>query len=262
MATRSSFAREVDTRRNLYILGIPVDLCQFVTRMLAQNRIADTRRARRDDLTSLFSAHGTVEHAVIMATLDQFNRRRGFIVMRTHEQAKVAMRAMSGVEIKYAHSFNHACLLKSCTEGFSFTFLSPSSSALKVRPSRIRALVSIDVAGFLDGGDRAPRRKRSNLGSPLSSPFSPSSTLSSSAASSPDCTIVALNLCPLALPCAADVHALFSRVGAVRAVRLARGEPGTAVIAFENAEDAGAALNLLDGVPVGSFVVRLMSAML
>lgn len=49
----------------------------------------------------IFTPYGVVEHAVIMATLDQFNRRRGFIVMATNEQANAAMRALSGVPMKY-----------------------------------------------------------------------------------------------------------------------------------------------------------------
>lgn len=98
--------------------------------------------------------------------------------------------------------------------------------------------------------------------SPLSSPPSLSSPQfgASPLAGPLNSTIIALNLCPVALPRATDVHALFSRFGSVRAVRLASGNPGTAVVAFDTYDDAAAALELLDGMPLGTFVVRLMSA--
>lgn len=61
-------ARATDNRRNLYVVGLPVDLAQ-------------------EEFTHVFSAFGKVEHSVIMATLDQFNRRRGFTVMSTSAEA-------------------------------------------------------------------------------------------------------------------------------------------------------------------------------
>ncbi|KZV94358.1 hypothetical protein EXIGLDRAFT_835054 [Exidia glandulosa HHB12029] len=215
-----AFARKTDARRNLYVLGLPVDLTQ-------------------EEFAHLFSAYGDVEHSVIMATLDQFNRRRGFIVMNTNDQAHAAMRALSGRQLK-GHQLH-----------VSFAVVQRSE-------------------GFLDGGDRIPRRRRqTHQTDPSSSPLSPDVALFSSPPLHPadhahtlNTTIVALNLCPVALPRATDVHELFARCGSVRAVRLARGNPGTAVVAFNNAEDAAAALELLDGMPLGSFVVRLMSTRL
>jgi hypothetical protein len=49
-----------------------------------------------DELRELFGRHGTVQHAVILAVLDAFRRRRGFIVMDSNEQAATATKAISG----------------------------------------------------------------------------------------------------------------------------------------------------------------------
>jgi hypothetical protein len=37
---------------------------------------------------------------VILATVDNASRRRGFVVMSTHEEAKLAMDGLSGTDIK------------------------------------------------------------------------------------------------------------------------------------------------------------------
>lgn len=66
-----------DQRRNLYVLGIP-------------------HHMTLDELRELFSRYGTVQHAVILAVLDAFRRRRGFIVMNSNVEAAAAMKAMSG----------------------------------------------------------------------------------------------------------------------------------------------------------------------
>ena len=49
----------------------------------------------------LFSKYGMVSHAVILATVDNASRRRGFVVMSTHNEARVAMDALSHKEIKF-----------------------------------------------------------------------------------------------------------------------------------------------------------------
>lgn len=48
----------------------------------------------------IFSRYGIVSHAVILATVDNVSRRRGFVVMSSHSEAKVAMDAMNRQEIK------------------------------------------------------------------------------------------------------------------------------------------------------------------
>jgi hypothetical protein len=54
----------------------------------------------RTEFTDIFSRYGKVSHAVILATIDNASRRRGFVVMASHAEAKVAMNALSRTEIK------------------------------------------------------------------------------------------------------------------------------------------------------------------
>lgn len=50
----------------------------------------------------IFSRYGKVSHAVILATVDNASRRRGFVVMSTHSEARLAMNMLSRKEIKSA----------------------------------------------------------------------------------------------------------------------------------------------------------------
>lgn len=77
-----STGKNSDTRRNLYVLGLPFDLT-------------------KPEFSGLFSRFGTVMHAVILATVDNASRRRGFVVMSSHEEAKRAMNALSRTQMKY-----------------------------------------------------------------------------------------------------------------------------------------------------------------
>lgn len=54
----------------------------------------------RLEFMEVFSRYGKVSHAVILATIDNASRRRGFVVMSSHAEAKLAMNAMSRTEIK------------------------------------------------------------------------------------------------------------------------------------------------------------------
>lgn len=53
-----------------------------------------------EDLKDLFGRFGGVQHAVILAVLDAFRRRRGFIVMNSNAEASAAMKGMSGTTVK------------------------------------------------------------------------------------------------------------------------------------------------------------------
>ncbi|KAI0676329.1 hypothetical protein C8Q78DRAFT_1065199 [Trametes maxima] len=74
-------AKQPDARRNLYVLGLPFDLTKA-------------------EFAEVFSRFGNVAHAVILATVDNASRRRGFIVMSRHHEAKVAMDGLNRKEIK------------------------------------------------------------------------------------------------------------------------------------------------------------------
>ena len=54
----------------------------------------------RAELVEIFSRYGRVSHAVILATSDNASRRRGFIVMSTHAEARLALHSLSRTEIK------------------------------------------------------------------------------------------------------------------------------------------------------------------
>ena len=84
-------AQPLDQRRNLYVLGIPqhISLEQF---------------------TDLFSDFGVVSHAVILAVLDAFSRRRGFVVMSSNEEASRAMKRMSGAVVQWVQNLEYSLL--------------------------------------------------------------------------------------------------------------------------------------------------------
>ena len=93
----ASLARSPDTRRNLYVLGLPFDLSLWVSHFVIR---ATLQRQSRSELESVFSHFGTVTHSVILATVDNASRRRGFVVMSTHAQAKAAMDNISQTNIR------------------------------------------------------------------------------------------------------------------------------------------------------------------
>ena len=95
---RSKPSKQPDARRNLYVLGLPFDLtkCVHPTNYLGLCSL----HSFRVEFTEIFSRFGTVFHAVILATVDNASRRRGFIVMSQHHEAKLAMDALNRKEIK------------------------------------------------------------------------------------------------------------------------------------------------------------------
>ena len=96
-----------DARRNLYVLGLPFDLTKYaMPSYLCASRLI----VYRAELTSIFSCHGTVNHCVILATVDNASRRRGFVVMSTHAQARAAMDAISRTHIRFVLGFSLASI--------------------------------------------------------------------------------------------------------------------------------------------------------
>ncbi|KAF9051740.1 hypothetical protein BJ165DRAFT_1524645 [Panaeolus papilionaceus] len=110
----------LDDRRNLYVLGLPFALT-------------------KNEFSALFSQYGTVSHCVILATVDNSSRRRGFVVMSTHQEAKKAMMALTRTSLK-GHTID-----------VSWAVVQRSQGLLIVIPFFISSL----SLGFLDGGDRA-----------------------------------------------------------------------------------------------------------
>ncbi len=72
-------------------------ICPSVCHLLA---FSDANQRGRTELSSIFSRFGTVNHCVILATVDNASRRRGFVVMSTHAEAKVAMDNISQTNIR------------------------------------------------------------------------------------------------------------------------------------------------------------------
>jgi hypothetical protein len=62
--------------------------------------LSDANQRSRGELYSIFSRFGTVTHCVILATVDNASRRRGFVVMLRHAEAKAAMDNISQTNIR------------------------------------------------------------------------------------------------------------------------------------------------------------------
>ncbi|KAJ3556562.1 hypothetical protein NM688_g1962 [Phlebia brevispora] len=90
--------KQPDARRNLYVLGLPFDLT-------------------KSEFVEIFSRYGAVMHAVILATVDNASRRRGFVVMGSHKEAKFAMEALGRTEIK-GHTIDVSWAVVQRSQGF------------------------------------------------------------------------------------------------------------------------------------------------
>ncbi|GLB42283.1 putative RNA recognition motif containing protein [Lyophyllum shimeji] len=211
--------RQTDDRRNLYVLGLPFSLT-------------------KTEFSNLFSRYGIVMHCVILATVDNASRRRGFVVMSSHEEAKQAMTSLTRTQIK-----GH-CL------DISWAVVQRSQ-------------------GFLDGGDRAlPLDSRTNPSSfpPLGLQENHEDGSANSSASSistgeidlasltlsltPTPTLLVLNLPTLLFSQTQDMHPLFYPFGRIKRLNLAETQSeGTtsAVVEYESAAIAQEAKETLNG---------------
>ncbi|EMD35329.1 hypothetical protein CERSUDRAFT_96449 [Gelatoporia subvermispora B] len=142
-------SKQSDARRNLYVLGLPFDLTKRVYLCVCVVGEA-LNEFFRSEFVEVFSRYGTVSHSVILATVDNASRRRGFVVMSTHEEARAAMDGLSRREIKgYSIDVSWAVVQRS--------------------------------QGFLDGGDRTSvLANQSPSPSPSPSPFGTLTPASSS----------------------------------------------------------------------------------
>ncbi|KAG8830658.1 hypothetical protein FRC17_004518 [Serendipita sp. 399] len=241
-----------ETRRNLYILGLPHDFTL-------------------DEFKALFQPYGTIEHAVILAVLDNFSRRRGFVVFASHTQARAAMRAIHKMTVK-GHQLN-----------VSWAVVQRSS-------------------GFLDGADRAfesfgdnqagskqlKKPYRGHLpSSNLVSPTAPKPSLDGKASDAPDgdenlrvtdldlagenlgaafaSTLLVSNLCPWLFQTQIDVHALFAPYGIVKRIvfipPVSNGSsscasPHAVVVEYGDLQSAISALHQLNNTAFGTCTVR------
>ncbi|KIM91625.1 hypothetical protein PILCRDRAFT_134882 [Piloderma croceum F 1598] len=207
--------KKPDLRRNLYVLGLPIDLT-------------------KSEFTSIFSRFGKVSHCVILVTVDTVSRRRGFVVMSTHEEAKLAMDGLSGTDIK-EHTIDVSWAV--------------------VQRSR----------GFLDGGDRAvvlDSREPSNFTSSDSGTTTPDSLTTTSGNSSSLCTssinflpptsakLLVTNLSTLLFSDHSDLNPLLCPFGSIHTMRILNSDADNAVISvvveyrtFPEAQEAKAHLH-------------------
>ncbi|KAG2041164.1 hypothetical protein BDR03DRAFT_856627 [Suillus americanus] len=176
-----STSKNLDARRNLYVLGLPFDLT-------------------KPEFSALFSRFGTVMHAVILATVDNASRRRGFVVMSSHEEAKRAMNMLSRTQIK-GHTLDVSWAVVQRSQGFldgaDRTMMLTSSS-----PS------SLPEMGF----DRQPAPPA------ISSPQNATKQWNISLI--PSSKLLVSNLPTLIFAQASDLHPLFYPFGPIKEVKL------------------------------------------
>ncbi|KAL1746034.1 hypothetical protein HDZ31DRAFT_22856, partial [Schizophyllum fasciatum] len=95
---QSTQSKYPDMRRNLYVLGLPFALT-------------------KSEFAAVFARYGTVAHCVILATVDNASRRRGFVVMSSHDEAKNAMLNLSRTQIK-GHTLDISWAVVQRSQGF------------------------------------------------------------------------------------------------------------------------------------------------
>ena len=233
-------------------------LCEFAFSLLRLHSLCCS-----EEFKALFSRYGKVGYSVILAVLDNYSRRRGFVVFSTHAEAKNAMRAAHKMTIKCVLSYPGAL---HSNETF------PRGHQLNVSWAVVQR-----SSGFLDGRTDEPypeslqmnRKSRQNRASSnastatTASPVTPSnpflfgSPLITSqsfdtpyAADSPAATLVVDDLCPWLFQEHKDVLALFAPYGLIKSISVNPSHPlpgtypagmpvpHTAVVEFEEPNSA------------------------
>ncbi|KAF9225724.1 hypothetical protein BS17DRAFT_777575 [Gyrodon lividus] len=215
---------EGDGRRNVYVLGLPFDLT-------------------KTEFTEIFQPFGTVTHAVILATVDSASRRRGFIVMSTHHEAKVAMNALSRTQIK-GHTLDVSWAVVQRSQGF----LDGADRTMMLSTSGPSSISGSDGAHANPGLFRGPEGPISNYWNLTHTPTS---------------KLLVSNLPTLLFTQVSDLHPLFYPFGPIRDMKIVGALPGnpldetvTAVVEYGNASIAQEAKETLQfqsyaGYPIG-----------
>jgi hypothetical protein len=122
------------------------------------NLVGANQRSRAE-LDSIFSRFGTVIHRVILATVDNASRRRGFVVMSNHAEAKDAMDNISQTNIRYVaaiathlHPLLDHILCRGSIVDVSWAVIQRSQGVHFFLGAH--RLTDCLHPGFLDGGDR------------------------------------------------------------------------------------------------------------
>ncbi|KAG1869898.1 hypothetical protein F4604DRAFT_1772319 [Suillus subluteus] len=172
-----STGKNSDARRNLYVLGLPFDLT-------------------KPEFSALFSRFGTVMHAVILATVDNASRRRGFVVMSSHEEAKRAMNMLSRTQLK-GHTLDVSWAVVQRSQGF----LDGADRTMMLASSNPLSLPEMEF-------DRQPAPPIINSPKNWNISLAPSSKL------------LVSNLPSLLFAQASDLHPLFYPFGPIKEVKL------------------------------------------
>ncbi|KAF9025014.1 hypothetical protein BDZ89DRAFT_954194, partial [Hymenopellis radicata] len=205
-----------DDRRNLYVLGLPFDLSKA-------------------ELTSIFSQYGTVSHCVILATVDNASRRRGFVVMSSHDEARQTMMSLTRTQLR-GHTID-----------ISWAIVQRSQ-------------------GFLDGGDRAILFDSHSH----PSPSTPNSSFGSAQSDSSPLTVTKMptnillvsELPSLLFSQMCDLHPLldpFGKIDKLEIIDMPSVTPGTISVKVEYTSIANAreALESLHGQCYANFRLRV-----
>ncbi|TCD63490.1 hypothetical protein EIP91_005349 [Steccherinum ochraceum] len=215
-----------DTRRNLYVLGLPFDLT-------------------KSEFAEIFSRFGEVSHAVILATVDNASRRRGFVVMSSHHEAKAAMAGLSRKEIK-GHVIDVSWAVVQRSQGFldggdRTVALSPHS------PSSSPVPTPFDVEPFspLVSCSPSPTIATPDLGTQTPPIVTTSDQLGAGSA------LLVTNLPAALFSSDSDLRPLFCPYGDVKDIkRLSSGPTDhniSVVVEYESSDQAREARDMLQG---------------
>ncbi|KAG8216934.1 hypothetical protein J3R82DRAFT_7210 [Butyriboletus roseoflavus] len=172
----------------------------------------------RSEFAKIFEPYGTVTHAVILATLDTASRRRGFIVMSTHQEAKVAMDTLSRTQIKFLFS--------------PLAIESLLNILLRGHMLDVSWAVVQRSQGFLDGADRTMMLAISTPS--ISEPDGPYSIGGGSEdqiinpweiTHIPTSKLLVSNLSTILFTQVSDLHPLFYPFGPVKEIKIIRSSP-------------------------------------
>ncbi|KIJ62174.1 hypothetical protein HYDPIDRAFT_182932 [Hydnomerulius pinastri MD-312] len=182
--------KEVDMRRNLYVLGLPFDLT-------------------KSDFANVFAPFGTVAHAVILATVDSASRRRGFVVMSTHAEARAAMNALSRTQIK-GHTLDVSWAVVQRSQGF----LDGADRTMMLASSASSPLSGSDA---LYANTTLPHGSENPINSPWNLSHMPTSKL------------LVSNLPTLLFTVVADLHPLFYPFGPIKDTKILGPSPNNSL---------------------------------
>ncbi|KII87853.1 hypothetical protein PLICRDRAFT_162712 [Plicaturopsis crispa FD-325 SS-3] len=181
--------KRAETRRNLYVLGLPFEFT-------------------KTEFTEIFSRCGTVSHCVILATADNAQRRRGFVVMSSHEEAKLAMKVFSRSEIK-GHTIDVSWAVVQRSQGFLDG--GDRTMALEAQPAG-----SPTLNGLENCGTNLPSANPSDISAGAAQhDFSFSDTVPTASA-----TLLVTNLPTLLFSQTLDLHPLFCPFGAIKRLEI------------------------------------------